>query len=262
MTQSGHIIKKQNVYYSYNEKEKKEFLKEFLMFKNLFVLMLGLLIVFISDPALADKKNEKAKHLKDLSCAVNEIARFNGIEWQCSLDENSDTLGSLSCNTNQIAEFNGSQWICADKAGGSTSSLNGGKFQFVGQTSTAVLGDAGAGKFSELCATEVSPDSRFCTSKEVLQTANPFPTLLPFSDQMWVHPYIVGMYPISTPNGADGIIIDYSGVTAKIGDPGNEGLSCRGWTSTGFSGLLIADHGQFLRSGCNVLKRVACCGPR
>jgi hypothetical protein len=83
------------------------------MLRNLLVLTLGLLFVFISDPALA--KDKTAKHLKDLSCAVNEIARFNGIEWQCSLDENSDTLGSLSCNTNKIAEYNGSQWVCSDK---------------------------------------------------------------------------------------------------------------------------------------------------
>ncbi len=83
------------------------------MFKNLLVLTLGLLIVFISDPALALKK---AKHLKDLSCAVNEIARFNGIQWQCSLEEDTgDTLGDLSCDTSQIAEYDGNQWVCSDK---------------------------------------------------------------------------------------------------------------------------------------------------
>jgi len=85
------------------------------MFRKLLVLTLGLVIVFISGPALA---LNNAKHLKDLSCAVNEIARFNGIEWQCSLDENTDTLGDLSCDTSQIAEYDGNEWVCADKGGG------------------------------------------------------------------------------------------------------------------------------------------------
>jgi hypothetical protein len=85
--------------------------KELPMFRNLLVLTLGLLIVFTSDPALAVKN---AKHLNDLSCAVNEIARFNGIEWKCSLDEDTDTLGDLSCNTNQIAKYDGNEWVCSD----------------------------------------------------------------------------------------------------------------------------------------------------
>ena len=84
------------------------------MLRNLLILTLGLLILFISDPALAKKKNPK--HLKDLKCAVNEIARFNGIKWKCSLDEDTgDTLGDLSCDTSQIAEYDGNEWVCADK---------------------------------------------------------------------------------------------------------------------------------------------------
>jgi hypothetical protein len=90
--------------------------KESPMFRNLLVLTIGLLIVFISDPALADKKDKKPKHLKDLKCAVNEIAKFNGIKWKCSLDEDTgDTLRDLSCDTSQIAEYDGTEWVCADK---------------------------------------------------------------------------------------------------------------------------------------------------
>jgi len=89
------------------------------MLRNLLILTLGLLIVFVSDPALA-KKKKNAEHLKDLSCAVNEIAKFNGIKWKCSLDEDTgDTLGDLSCDTSQIAEYDepNNQWVCANKGG-------------------------------------------------------------------------------------------------------------------------------------------------
>jgi hypothetical protein len=84
------------------------------MLRNLLVLTLGIMIVFVSNPALAQDK--AAQHFKDLSCAVNEIAKFNGIKWKCSLDEDTgDTLGDLSCDTSQIAEYDGSQWVCSDK---------------------------------------------------------------------------------------------------------------------------------------------------
>lgn len=87
------------------------------MLRYLFILTLGLLIVFISDPTLA--KDKTPKHLNDLSCAVNEIAKFNGIKWKCSLDEDTgDTLGDLSCDPSQIAEYDGSQWFCTDKGDG------------------------------------------------------------------------------------------------------------------------------------------------
>jgi len=87
------------------------------MTKKLIILFisLGLLITFLEGSALA-KKKKNPKHLKDLKCAVNEIAKFNGIKWKCSLDEDTgDTLGDLSCDTSQIAEYDGNEWVCADK---------------------------------------------------------------------------------------------------------------------------------------------------
>jgi len=66
-------------------------------------------------PSFSQKK-KNPKHLKDLKCAVNEIAKFNGIKWKCELDEDTgDTLGDLSCDPSQIAEYDGIEWFCSDK---------------------------------------------------------------------------------------------------------------------------------------------------
>ena len=215
------------------------------MFRNLLVLTIGFMIVFISDPAIAHKKEKIAKHLKDLSCAVNEIARFNGIEWQCSFDENSDALGSLSCNTNQIAEYNGSQWVCADKGDGSPPSSNGAQFVFVGVTSQtpSVQGNVGIGKLNNKCHLEF-PGSRICNTKEVIQSINPFPSPLP-AGEYWLHHYLIG-----TNNDFSGLFI------------GNSDLSCRGWELANGNGFFLFEQGKIKFGGCAIARQVACCGPK
>jgi hypothetical protein len=59
-------------------------------------------------------------HLHQLNCADNEIAKFNGGQWVCAADvdtdTNTDTLGALTCGAGQVPKFNGTQWECADDA--------------------------------------------------------------------------------------------------------------------------------------------------
>ena len=47
-----------------------------------------------------------------LDCASGEIAKFDGSEWICAPDDNTDTLDGLSCNNGEIAKFIGSEWVC------------------------------------------------------------------------------------------------------------------------------------------------------
>ncbi|MBR58388.1 MAG: hypothetical protein CMH54_10250, partial [Myxococcales bacterium] len=51
-----------------------------------------------------------------LSCATDEIPKWNGTAWACQLDAdtNTDTLSDLSCGVNQVAKFNGVSWACQD----------------------------------------------------------------------------------------------------------------------------------------------------
>lgn len=51
-----------------------------------------------------------------LSCATDQIAKWNGSAWQCSpdIDTDTDTLTTLLCATDQIAKWTGSAWTCQD----------------------------------------------------------------------------------------------------------------------------------------------------
>ena len=46
----------------------------------------------------------------DLSCATDQIIRFDGTNWACSDDL--DTVGNLDCDANQSAAFDGTSWVC------------------------------------------------------------------------------------------------------------------------------------------------------
>ncbi len=56
---------------------------------------------------------QDADALGALSCAANEIAKWNGSAWVCAPDVDTDTVGALSCAASQIAKWNGSAWVCA-----------------------------------------------------------------------------------------------------------------------------------------------------
>ncbi len=58
--------------------------------------------------------NELAKAF--LQCASGDVARFNGLEWECSSDGNTDALAALSCAENEVAKWDGLTWVCAADA--------------------------------------------------------------------------------------------------------------------------------------------------
>ena len=49
-----------------------------------------------------------------LDCAEGEIARFDGVDWLCSADGNTDTLASLECTNGETALWNETEetWEC------------------------------------------------------------------------------------------------------------------------------------------------------
>jgi hypothetical protein len=95
-----------------------------------------------------------------LSCANGEIARFDGVAWQCDDDLGTDTLGTLTCADGEVAKWNNSlgQWVCAADAGltlpfsGSADEPGGTVFEAIntdstnGFLSTAVFGSTGSGQ--------------------------------------------------------------------------------------------------------------------
>ena len=62
-----------------------------------------------------------ADTLSGLGCVDGQVAKFNGAQWVCAIDEvglDNDTLASLNCGAEQMAQFDGSQWTCAAGAQG------------------------------------------------------------------------------------------------------------------------------------------------
>jgi hypothetical protein len=89
------------------------------------LVLAAFLIALIPKHTIAGNKASKigkqyhksAHHRGDradkLDCASGEIAKFDGSEWICAPDDNTDTLGELNCAPGAIAKFDGSEWICA-----------------------------------------------------------------------------------------------------------------------------------------------------
>jgi hypothetical protein len=142
-------------------------------------------------------------------------------------------------NADQVDGLHVSQIIEAATSGGG----GNGTFQFVGVTSTLALGTEGMGRFAQMCNADF-PGSRFCNSKEIIESINPIPQ--PLSGEAWVHP--------SSLLVMGNVAFDYSGV------PHNPSkLSCSGWTGGDSRGLSIYNQGNFRTSSCTESRRVACC---
>ena len=56
--------------------------------------------------------HHRGDRIGKLDCASGEISKFDGSEWICAPDDNTDTLDGLSCNNGEIAKFNGAEWVC------------------------------------------------------------------------------------------------------------------------------------------------------
>ncbi len=55
--------------------------------------------------------NADTDTLSSLLCAAGELASWNGLNWSCATDQ--DTLSTLSCETGQVALWNGTAWTCS-----------------------------------------------------------------------------------------------------------------------------------------------------
>ncbi|UCE85214.1 MAG: hypothetical protein JSU66_12805 [Deltaproteobacteria bacterium] len=122
--------------------------------------------------------------------------------------------------------------------------------QLVGFSATRVTGDAGVLGFTAACQSEF-PDSRMCTSVEVMETVT-----LPqgLAGEAWVRP----VFQSTTTSGGG---VDASGIRGSVGIE----LTCRGWGLASVDGLVVDDQGRFASSvdlasgGCETPRAVACC---
>jgi len=166
-------------------------------------------------------------------------AIFADTIYACKITDETQFKGLLYLVGNTIPTCNpGHEVISWNQAGPGVI-----QFVYLGATTSKAKGDEGMGRFSQLCAEEVSPDSRLCTTKEVFQSINPFPTSL--VEPIWVH-------PITVP----GPLADYSGLPI-----GAISLSCSGWGSTDGVGFSLTGQGAADALPCVQLHQIACCGP-
>lgn len=89
------------------------------MRKLSFILAITVAVVFsfLSVDGHAKKPSSAgagSTSLSDLSCAADQIAKFDGTVWVCAADDTgSGGLNDLSCQTDEIAKFDGAVWVCA-----------------------------------------------------------------------------------------------------------------------------------------------------
>ena len=76
--------------------------------------------VFVTESELGDQLTNLGyipgdnDSLSDLNaCAVNEILKWDGGVWTCSIDLNSDPLSTLLCAGGEIGQWDGSTWVCS-----------------------------------------------------------------------------------------------------------------------------------------------------
>jgi hypothetical protein len=115
-----------------------------------------------------DSNSDTTDTLEGLSCASGEIAKFNGSEWVCSPDDNTDTLDSLICSSDQIAKFNGSEWECADVDGSGGPSPCPAGFVELNAKVCIEVSDRGMENVTwfEANMTCINADTRLCTVGE------------------------------------------------------------------------------------------------
>jgi len=141
----------------------------------------------------------------------------------------------VTCGTD-ISDVRGPQGLQGEQ--GTPGGQSATQFVLKGITNTKATGDEGMGRFSQLCAEEVDPNSRFCPSKEVLQSINPFPS--PLAEPIWVHPE----------SPLDG---DYTMGSSA---------SCNGWSlATNNAGYVLKLQGISDGLACATPRPAACCGP-
>jgi hypothetical protein len=130
----------------------------------------------------------------------------------------------------------------------------GGKlpYVFVGYTSSKVNGGAGIIGMTTLCQNEFGTDSRWCTSKEFMNSVD-FSNFTPPTDVSlaWIRPVFVGY--------SENIALDASGVSGT-----GRTLTCNGWrnVSSPSAGLgVLPETGGFMIDNCFNEYPVTCCAP-
>jgi hypothetical protein len=117
-------------------------------------------------------------------------------------------------------------------------------FELVGFTTATFTGGEGVLGYTAACGAEF-PDSRMCTSIEIMNTVN-VPTGL--TGNAWVRPVLV-------PGGGGGAATEASGIEAN--SPND--FSCSAWRGSG-NGLVVYADGDFSIGGCTGARLAACCG--
>ena len=135
------------------------------------------------------------------------------------------------------------------------------RFQLVGFTDSKFGGSAGLIAFANACQAEVDPNSRMCSSLEVIETVH-FPDLSGIESPGFA--YVRPVYQIGV-SGVNDPVISASGIS--LGETNLELGTCRGWTQDGGSSLVVNAAGGFEVRSCDPANffgphRVACCAPR
>ncbi len=117
-----------------------------------------------------------------------------------------------------------------------------GRYEFVGFSTAKSNGAGGILKFTQVCQADF-PNSRMCTSEEIIKTVN-----VPSANgEGWVQPTTVGF---AVYGGA--YILDKSGIYVD---------TCSGWSSDNNAGLTVSTDGKFGLTNCVEVLSIACCAP-
>jgi hypothetical protein len=122
-----------------------------------------------------------------------------------------------------------------------------GKYEFVGFSTAKSSGAAGILKLHQLCQADF-PNSRMCTSLEIIRTVN-VPSA---TGSGWVQPLFVG-------SGAYAYSV-YTADASGIEDIPNE-MTCYGWSDIYRRGLTVSTDGKFGQTECSEVLSIACCAP-
>lgn len=129
------------------------------------------------------------------------------------------------------------------------------RYVFVGFSDEILQGTAGLVALYAACQSKFGPDSRMCTSQEVLNST----TLSPQTGEAWVHP----VFTLTGTGDGSNLASDVSGIGASLspGFPASEGLTCRGWSTSANNtrGLTVNGALSFARETCDGSRSVTCC---
>jgi hypothetical protein len=127
------------------------------------------------------------------------------------------------------------------------------RFQLVGFTSAAFLGDVGLFVFSRACHAEFS-DSRMCLSEEILKTVQ-IPDGL--AGDAWIQASIFAGG--GSVNAAVPFMVDASGVGGTSSRINCSSAGSQSWSSTSGGGLIVDFEGRISSVACADAHSIACC---